>query len=180
MLRQRSGFGSIPQRDCFGAILNAACTRYGGVIGKMNTEIGSQEVLVGSARGYPPYVRPHPEFSEPRLRYVCSRSSTPTTSTAATRTGRHTGSCLYSLPPLNCLLPLTFLPRLQLVSPSASWESVLPWTGGMQALNCSVIQHPSLQCAEAYAPDSQTHFRLFWLNQRMLQVGRGAAACCCI
>jgi hypothetical protein len=39
-----------------------------------------------------------------------------------------------------------------------------------------MVQHPSLQCSAAYAPDSQTHFRLFWLNQRMLQVPGHAAA----
>lgn len=71
---------------------------------------------------------------------------------------------------------------MEVVTPNAAWDSALPWTGGMQLYNCSMIQHPSLQCSEAYAPDSQTHFRLFWLNQRMLQVGRArdlAMRCCC-
>lgn len=62
------------------------------------------------------------------------------------------------------------------MTPNAAWDSKLPWTGGIQVRNCSMVQHPSLQCAEAYAPDSQTHFRLFWLNQRMLQVRRHAAS----
>ena len=40
--------------------LNAFPTRYGGVIGKINTQIGSQNVLIGSERGYPPQAIPRP------------------------------------------------------------------------------------------------------------------------
>jgi hypothetical protein len=44
-------FFSLPQYSA-----NSPDDRYGGVIGQMNTRIGSQNVLVGSAQGYPPNV----------------------------------------------------------------------------------------------------------------------------
>ena len=66
------------------------------------------------------------------------------------------------------------------MTPNAAWDSALPWTGGMQVLNCSMMLHPSIQCGASYAPDAATHFRLFWLNQRMLQVSQGTSPSWCL
>ena len=54
--------------------LNAFCTRYGGVVGKINTKIGSQNVLIGSEHGYPPHVTPRPADTAARAAFSYSHT----------------------------------------------------------------------------------------------------------
>ncbi len=88
---------------------------------------------------------------------------------------------------IDCCHPYWQTHRLERLTPNAAWHRPnWPWTGGIQVVNCSMLLHPSIQCSGSYAPDSATHFRLFWLNQRMLQVrascswGRVAFVSCCV
>jgi hypothetical protein len=82
---------------------------------------------------------------------------------------------------IDCCHPYWQTHRLELLTPNAAWHRQnWPWTGGMQVLNCSMMLHPSIQCGASYAPDAATHFRLFWLNQRMLQVSQGTSPSWCL
>ena len=80
---------------------------------------------------------------------------------------------------IDCCHPYWQTHRLERLTPNAAWHRPnWPWTGGIQVVNCSMLLHPSIQCSGSYAPDSATHFRLFWLNQRMLQVRVAVVSCC--